>query len=219
LGASEPAEYLLCDLRDLSVFNLDSVRYTQPKRVFLLSPANCAGKRAGYLLSGTSASPLAARLRNGGAPIGELFAFMSALYFRGKLAYASAFGRAPAGWEGAQVIVPGQGLWTTSTLVDLETLQQIASVPVDLASERYTVPLQRDVTRLADSLAPGDTVVLLGSIATSKYLEPLTAVLGDHLRYPAEFVGMGDMQRGSVMLRCVAEQRELTYIQPTPVAG
>jgi hypothetical protein len=196
-----------------------TTRREDGRRVFLLSPANCAGKRAGYLLSGTSASPLAARLRNGGVPIGELFAFMSALYFRGKLAYASAFGRAPTGWEGAQIIVPGRGLCTASTLVDLETLQQIGSVPVDLASDRYTVPLQRDVVRLADSLAPGDTVVLLGSIATSKYLEPLTVALGDRLRYPAEFVGMGDMQRGSVMLKCVAAGRELTYIQPAVPIG
>jgi hypothetical protein len=189
------------------------------RRVFLLSPANCAGKRAGYLLSGTSASPLSARLRNGGAPIGELFAFMSALYFRGKLAYASAFGRPPAGWEGAQVIVPGVGLMTTSTLVNLDALQQIAAVPVDLANETYTTALRRDVARLAGSLSPGDTVVLLGSIATPKYLHPLADVLGENLRYPAEFVGMGDMQRGSVMLRCVAERRELTYIQPAVPTG
>lgn len=187
--------------------------------MFLLSPANCAGKRAGYLLSGTSTSPLSARLRNGGAPIGELFAFMSALYFRGKLAYASAFGRPPEGWEGAQVIVPGVGLMTTSTLVNLDALQRIAAVPVDLANETYTTALRRDVARLAGSLSPGDTVVLLGSIATPKYLQPLAGILGERLRYPAEFVGMGDMQRGSVMLRCVAEGRELTYIQPAVSTG
>jgi hypothetical protein len=160
------------------------MRQIQPRRVFLLSPANCAGKRAGYLLSGTSASPLSARLRNGGASIGELFAFMSALYFRGKLAYASAFGRPPAGWEGAQVIVPGVGLMTTSTLVNLDVLQQIAAVPVDLANETYTTALRRDVTRLAGSLAPGDTVVLLGSIATPKYLHHAGPVTGDRHRPP-----------------------------------
>ena len=76
-------------------------------QVFLLSPANCSGKRAGYLLNGKSETPLAERLRSrAGAPIGDVFTFMSALYFRGKIAYASAFAKPPQGWNGVQVIVP-----------------------------------------------------------------------------------------------------------------
>ena len=140
---------------------------------------------------------------------------MSALYFRGKLPYAAAFGRPPVGWDGVQVIVPGRGLLPASTAIDLVALQEIASVPVDLAEDRYTAPLRRDAGRLAADLRVSDAVVLLGSLATPKYLEPLGDVLGARLRYPAEFVGMGDMSRGSLMLRCVAERRELDYVRAT----
>lgn len=183
-------------------------------QVFLLSPANCSGKRAGYLLNG-SGSPVAQKLRSsGGAPIGEVFAFMSALYFRGKLAYASAFAQPPVGWDGVQVIVPGQGLRAAAEHIDLRELKRIAKVEVDLEERRYTRPLKRDATRLAESLTSSDRVVLLGSVATRKYLDPLTAVLGDRLHYPEEFVGLGDMSRGSLMLKCAAARRELTYVTP-----
>lgn len=185
------------------------------KRLFLLSPANCSGKRAGYLLNGTS-SPLAQQLRApDGASIGDVFTFMSALYFRGKLAYASAFANPPAGWDGVQVIVPGRGIRPASERIDLKTLKHIAAVEVDLKDTRYTRPLERDAGRLADGLAPADLVVLLGSIATPKYLEPLRGVLNGRLQYPEVFVGMGDMRRGSLMLRCAAEGRELAYVHPS----
>lgn len=184
-------------------------------RVFLLSPANCSGKRAGYLLNGKSSSPLAERLRSdGGAPIGEIFTFMSALYFRGKLAYASAFAKPPDGWHGVQVIVPGRGLCPAAEPMGIADLRAIARVDVDLEDRRYTRPLKRDASRLAEQLGPLDNAVLLGSVATPKYLEPLKGVLGPRLRYPEAFVGMGDMSRGSLMLRCVAEGRELSYVQP-----
>src|SRR5688572_30735614 len=122
------------------------------KRLFLLSPANCSGKRAGYLLNGTS-SPLAQQLRApGGASIGDVFTFMSALYFRGKIAYAAAFANPPAGWDGVQVIVPGRGIRPASERIDLKTLKRIAEVEVDLADSRYTRPLKRDAGRLAEQL-------------------------------------------------------------------
>lgn len=187
-----------------------------PFQVFLLSPANCSGKRAGYLLDGTSASPVAERLRDGGAPLGDVFTYMSALYFRGKVAYASAFARPPAGWDGVQVIVPGHGLRPASMIVDLRALRGIAGVAVDLEERRYTAPLVRDAKRLARDLGEAGRVVLLGSIATPKYLDPLGVTLGARLHYPAEFVGLGDMSRGSIMLRHAAEGRELTYVRATP---
>jgi len=184
-------------------------------QVFLLSPANCSGKRAGYLLNGRSSTPLAERLRSGtGAPIGEVFTFMSALYFRGKLAYATAFAKAPAGWDGVQVIVPGRGLCPASTAISLADLHDIASVDVDLEDRRYTQPLERDAGRLAKQLRATDSVVLLGSVATPKYIQPLKDLLGSRLHYPEAFVGLGDMSRGSLMLRCAAEGRELTYVKP-----
>lgn len=184
-------------------------------RVFLLSPANCSGKRAGYLLSGKSSTLIAERLRSkSGAPIGEVFTFMSALYFRGKIAYASAFARPPAGWDGVQVIVPGQGLRPASDMIDIAELKSISRVEVDLADRRYTSPLRRDAGVLASQLGTLDRVVLLGSVATPKYLEPLKGELGPLLHYPREFEGLGDMSRGSLMLKCAAEGRELTYVQP-----
>ena len=192
-----------------------AVTDTLHRRLFLLSPANCSGKRAGYLLNGKSASPLALQLRSrDGAVLGDVFTFMSALYFRGKVAYAAAFARPPAGWDGVQVIVPGRGLCAASARIDLKALQKIASVEVDLDDRRYTRPLKRDAARLAQDLGPFDSVVLLGSVATKKYLMPLKEVLGAQLQYPAAFVGLGDMSRGSLMLRCAAEGRELTYVRP-----
>ena len=182
-------------------------------QIFLLSPANCSGKRAGFLLRKEARSALALRLRSEqGATIGEVFTFMSGLYFRGKLAYALAFAKPPHDCGGVQVIVPGRGLCPPRTLIDLAGLRAIAQIPVDPGDRRYTHPLQRDAARLAERLHPTDAVVLLGSIATAKYLEPLQQVLGPRLRFPREFIGRGDMSRGALMLRCAAEGRELTYI-------
>jgi len=177
---------------------------------FLLSPAHAGGARAGLLLRKEAGFPLAVRLRSGGVPIGELYAFMSGLYFRGKLAYASAFARPP---ESVRVIVPGRGLLSPATPVTLAELEAIARVPVDLEHAGYRDALAGASHQLADAL-PGDTqVVLLGSIATDKYLSVLTAAFGDRLRFPAEFVGRGDMSRGGLLLRQVAGQRELDYVR------
>lgn len=137
---------------------------------------------------------------------------MSGLYFRGKLAYASAFARPPDGCAGVQIIVPGQGLRSPDEVIDLEALRAVACVPVDPTHHAYVRPLQRDAIQLAERLAPTDVVVLLGSIATPKYLQPLKEVLGSRLRYPQEFVGRGDMSRGALLLRCAAARRELIYV-------
>ena len=186
---------------------------TARRQIFLLSPANSAGKRAGFLMRANGRSALAQRLRSGeGATIGEVFTFMSGLYFRGKLAYASAFANPPDGCFGIQVIVPGLGLVPASASIDLAGLRAVAQVPVDPGNRRFTTPLRRDAARLAEQLRPGDAAVLLGSIATPKYLEPLQDVLGSRLRVPEEFIGRGDMSRGALMLRCAAEGRELRYI-------
>ena len=192
-----------------------------PHRVFLLSPANSSGKRAGFLFREGAASALALRLRSAGASIGDVYTFMSGLYFRGKLAYARAFANPPGGRIGIHVIVPGLGLRDPDELVDLDGLRAIAEVPVDPADARYVDPLRRDATRIAEHLPPGATAILLGSLATQKYLGPLREVFGDRLQFPREFIGIGDMSRGSLMLRCAAEGRELTYIasleRPAPV--
>jgi len=182
------------------------------RRVFLLSPANCSGKRAGFLLRRNARSALGQRLRSQGATIGEVFTFMSGLYFRGKIAYAEAFANPPHGAPPTHVIVPGLGLCVPETVIDLVSLRAIARVPVDPDNRRYVRPLKRDAARLVEGLAPGDTVVLLGSIATPKYLEPLSDVLGSRLLVPQEFIGRGDMSRGSLMLKCAASRSELAYV-------
>jgi hypothetical protein len=187
-----------------------------PRRIFLLSPANCTGKRAGWLLRKDGGSPLAQRLRADGATIGEVFTFMSGLYFRGKMAYARAFADPNAGYSGILVIVPGLGLCPPDVKIDLPGLRAIARVRVDLDDRRYVIPLRRDAALLAARTDAEDTVVLLGSLATPKYMEPLKEIFGPRLRFPEEFIGRGDMSRGSLMLRCAAERRELTYVAHVP---
>ena len=58
--------------------------------------------------------------------------------------------------------------------------------------------------------------MLLGSVATDKYVRPLVRVFGDHLLFPSDFVGRGDMSRGALMLRAARDGRELAY---APVEG
>jgi hypothetical protein len=173
--------------------------------VFLLSPAYCGGKRAQLLVGGKAQFDLAVRLREAGAPIGEVFAFLSGLYFRGKLAYGSRFGR-------PLVITPGRGLLAPDTRITLEDLRAIAEVGVAVDEPRYRAPLERDADALAASLAESDSVVLLGSIATGKYLDVIESRLEGWLRFPAQFVGRGDMSRGGLMLRCVSAGTELDYV-------
>ena len=176
--------------------------------VFLLSPANCAGTRAQLLLKSRT-SPLTARLANGGVPLGEVFAFMSSLYFRGKLAYATRFGH-------AYVITPGRGLLPADVLIRLDDLRQMATVEVDEAVPAFREPLVRDATAIANNLGPGDRVVLLGSVATDKYVGPLLDVFGEQLYFPPTFAGRGDMSRGGLLLRSARAGTPLDYV---PVRG
>jgi hypothetical protein len=180
-----------------------------PARVFLLSPADCSGKRASYLQSPEADFEVARRLHGpDGVELGEAFSFMSSLYFRGKLAYARAFARAPSG---VLVITPGDGLRAPEFRIRPTDLRRYARVPVDPVEQRYRAPLLRDLRELSRR-SPDAEVVLLGSIASDKYTELLESVLGARLLFPADFVGRGDMSRGGLMLRCAREGRELRYV-------
>jgi hypothetical protein len=182
-------------------------------RVFLLSPANCNGVRAGWILRPEARSELAQRLRTPeGAPLAEVYSFLSALYFRGKLAYARAFARPPVPSPGVLLITPTAGLMPDGTSVRLSKLRGFSRVPISIKNRRYRSALLRGVKQLAREIGPDCEVVLLGSIATGKYLDILNLAFADQLRVPAEFVGLGDMSRGALLLRCVKEQRELSYI-------
>lgn len=155
---------------------------------------------------------LAVRLRNEGASLGDLFAFISGLYFRGKFAYSSAFAAPPSGVPGSLVITAGRGLLPPETNMSLNEMRALAEVPIDLANPSYRDPFERDARTLFESLPQDCEIVLLGSIATSKYLEPLIDIFGERLLFPAEFIGRGDMSRGGLMLRCVQDRSELEYI-------
>ncbi len=181
-------------------------------RIFLLSPANCGGKRAALLLRERAAFDLAVRLRQGAVPLGEVFAFVSGLYFRGKLAYASTFARPPQGLPAAFVITSDRGLLPPAAPITRADLAACAGVPVDLAEPRYREPLARDVAALADALPPDGDVVLLGSVATGKYFDLLLARLAERLRFPSDFVGRGDMSRGALLLDAARRGAELPYV-------
>jgi hypothetical protein len=180
---------------------------------FLLSPAFCGGRRAGYLLRPGSTMALASRLAAGTLSLGEAFSFMSGLYFRGKLGYALRFGRHATP---ALVITPTRGLMSPGTLVNAALLHEFAAVDVDADDERYRKPLDRAIRTLARSLPPGARIVLLGSIATGKYVDALSRVFGNQLYFPSDFVGRGDMSRGGLMLRCVESGVELEYTALVP---
>jgi hypothetical protein len=187
--------------------------------IFLLSPANCGGKRARIVLSERATFDLAVRLRSAGAPLGEVFSFMSGLYFRGKLTYARAFASRPEGVEleggGVFVITPSGGLRSPDVVVTAEAIRRFGDVDVTAANPEYRRPLERSAATLAAEV--GDCpVVLLGSIASSKYVDILLGVFGERLLFPQEFVGRGDMSRGGLLLRCAAAGQQLTYV---PVAG
>ena len=180
--------------------------------MFLLSPAYCGGRRAAILMKPGATSALAVRLADGTLTLGEAFSFMSGLYFRGKMAYAGAFGSNDNG-PAALVITPTRGLQEPDRRIDRSTIEEFAGVDIAHAGATFTDPLLRDARRLVASLPDDGRVVLLGSIATSKYLEVLLDVLGDRLCFPPAFIGRGDMSRGGLMLRSAASGEELEYIR------
>ena len=165
------------------------------------------------LLNPDAGFDLARRIREPqGAPIGEVFSFLSGLYFRGKLAYATAFGEPIGGF----VITTDRGLVTPDTLVTRADLLAFSKVDLATAGDRYVAPLRRHAEQLADDLPAESLIVLLGSIATGKYCDTLTAVFERRLVFPSTFVGRGDMSRGGLLLRHAREGRELAY---EPVLG
>lgn len=181
-------------------------------RIFLLSPASCGGERARLVFNDRAQFDLAVRLRSpGGAALGDVFSFLSGLYFRGKLTYANAFALPPPGAPGVLVITPSEGLLPAGEPVTIARLRRFARVPIDVSEPRYRRPLERHARSLAEAIPRDTEVVLLGSIATGKYVDVLAASFGERLRFPGDFVGRGDMSRGGLLLRSAREGRELEY--------
>lgn len=186
------------------------------ERIFLLSPAHSGGKRAQLIFNPLAGFPLARRLhRAEPVALGEIFTFLSGLYFRGKLAYARCFASAPEGLAAAHVITSNRGLVPADQVISLDDLKSFSQVDIDVREGRYRRPLLRDARRIAER-HPRCQAVLLGSISTGKYADVLLGAFGERLHFPIEFVGRGDMSRGGLMLRCVRAMQELEYV---PVAG
>jgi|SRR5579862_539979 len=182
------------------------------QQVFLLSPANCSGRRAAMLLRAGADFPQAAQLRRGDLTLGDAFAFMSGLYFRGKLTYALRFSAgAVLRDRRVLVITPTRGLRDPLTPVTPALIREFAGCDVDAANPVYRSPLESDLAALATQLEAAARVVLLGSIATGKYVDVLHPALGDRLVYPPAFIGRGDMSRGGLLLRHAASGDELPY--------
>ena len=158
------------------------------------------------------------RLRDEQLTIGEAFAFLSGLYFRGKLAYARAFGRSPAGAAPALVITPTRGLVLPEATITAAMFDEFASVDLGMNEPRFRTPLSRDVQALASTLPADVRVVLLGSVATGKYVDVLAGPLGRRLHYPSSFIGRGDMSRGGLLLRSARSGVELEYAVLDPGA-
>lgn len=181
-------------------------------RIFVLSPAHSGGARAKLLFNERAQFDLARRLRVETVSLGEVFSFLSGLYFRGKLAYANTFAKPPPGLPGTLIITTNRGLLDANTPVNLNQLQAFSKTNIDEDEPRYRVPLLRAAKRIAAKLDFSCEVVLLGSIATGKYIDVLAEVFGERLQFPANFVGRGDMSRGGLMLRSAHDNRELEYI-------
>ena len=144
------------------------------ERIFLLSPANIGGIRGSGLMSGLMRSDLATRLQTKGAPLGEIFSFVSGLYFRGKLAYSQKFAKVTDGVRPVYVITASAGLIPYETVVTLDRLLEIcrvakerlnpnsrrillglgeyeAAIPVDDFYARCAAPIDRTI-EVVDSL-------------------------------------------------------------------
>ncbi|HEY2830265.1 MAG TPA: hypothetical protein VGJ88_09130 [Thermoanaerobaculia bacterium] len=183
------------------------------RKVFLLSPASTSGLRAKQLMSPRAQFPTALRFRAGEVMIAEAFAFMSALYFRGKIGYALHFG----GAENTFVIAPGYGLVPPTWTLNEERMKKMSRTDVDMKDRTYVKTLRDSATKLAKGLANGmdddAEVVLLGSVASGKYVDVLLPIFGERLRFPHAFAGLGDMSRGGLMLRAVRANCELEYVK------
>ena len=185
-----------------------------PDKIFLLSPASLTGERARQLLSPDAGFDTARRYRSPeGVPIEEAFSFLSSLYFRGKIAYARHFAEPPEDLpsSGVLVIAPGFGFVPAGWHLTEERMETLRRTPIDLRNPGYCEPMRQHSEMLRNALPDGTRVVLLGSIATGKYVDLLLPVFGDRLVFPRCFVGIGDMSRGSVLLRAVREDQELEY--------
>ena len=181
------------------------------RRVFLLSPAKVNGLRAQLLLNRRAPFALARQFHRAGLPLADIFSFASALYFRGKIAYARQFADAAQG-DLIRVITANAGLVDPDQIITPAKLRGFGKVDIHEDDPRYHRPLRRDAATIAQELPAEGTAILLGSIATAKYRDVLIECFGRRLVFPQDFVGRGDMSRGGLLLRAARAGTELPYI-------
>jgi len=173
-------------------------------QTFLLSPADCGGPRAKRLLRRLKEDPVAR------PSLGDGFREISALYFRGKLDYARRFANPRPGQVPVWVITPSRGIRPVTDALDAKALGEFGAARIAENHQPYRQALDASLADLCDVLTDRDRVVFLGSLATRKYIDAL-GVLGRRVVAPHAFDGLGNMQRGSMLLRCVREGTEMAY--------
>jgi hypothetical protein len=183
-------------------------------KVFLISPATAHGPRALSLRRPGSGSALARRLREDGVPLGEVFSFLSGLYFRGKLEYARAFAHVPREATGdVYIITMTDGLVSPDMRISSQDLERYALCSEGTAAAIAT--LTRTAHTLSQRIGGDADVVLLGSVSTGKYTDLLAPIFGDRLLFPRDVLHIGQLARGALFLRRARERHELEYM---PVA-
>ncbi len=159
------------------------------------------------MILGPKGGAMAERLRGGEAiTLGEIFSFLSGLYFRGKLAYASRF----AETGHVLVITPHQGLLPAATPLSLPELESFSTAAIDAEDEAYRRPLEIDLIAWAERKEIG-RFIFLGSLASGKYVDILREFLGERLFFPVPFLGRGNLSRGSLLLRQAEAGVEMEY--------
>src|SRR6185503_1827623 len=108
------------------------------------------------------------------------------------------------------------GLRTPDTPVTHAAVRAFACGDIDAGNVKYRRPLEASARTLRAEIGADCDVVLLGSIASPKYVDILGEIFGARLQFPIAFVGRGDMSRGGLLLRHAQDGEELEYV---PVAG
>ncbi len=122
---------------------------------------------------------------------------------------------ATIGGSGIFVITSGYGLVPPDWRITEERMKRMRRIDIDVDARSYAKPLRDHAQLIARALDQegGDAqVVLLGSVATGKYVDVLLPILGNRLRFPSAFAGLGDMARGGLMLRAARAGTELDYV-------
>ena len=181
-------------------------------KVFVLSPATTHGAKARVLTASEPRTPAARQLHGPqGMTLGEVFTYLSGLYFRGKLAYARVFAAAPPclGGAGIYVITPTDGLLDPDSALGVSDLERFASAAEGSAAGR--VAFEKAVQSLERAMGPSCDVILLGSVGSGKYSDVLEPVLGDRLLFPRRLYKEGQLQRGAMLLEHAERGEELEY--------